>query len=31
YNQCYFSLDNMELNDGRLIEKNVYVWRCDRA
>lgn len=24
-------MDNMELNDGRLIEKNVYVWRCDRA
>ncbi|HGO3123455.1 TPA: staphylococcal enterotoxin type U, partial [Staphylococcus aureus] len=21
YNQCYFSADNMELNDGRLIEK----------
>ncbi|HDA1623601.1 TPA: staphylococcal enterotoxin type C1/U, partial [Staphylococcus aureus] len=21
YNQCYFSSDNMELNDGRLIEK----------
>ena len=23
YNQCYFSSDNMELNDGRLIEKRV--------